>query len=177
MTSRCPASSCGAGPVKLGIICPFPRADWSAPLEMCQEYSICCSDKTQVSGIRSVLVTWGDEHGIESGKFCKAGLIAGGSLLNRKRLCCRRPSILGLPVMSPYALLPRMWSMLMLLIDMSYTAYVVPIGVGFSISDTNWTWCAIVDFTAGSPFLLAKWIYICIWLVCTSSCFPSSFDT
>lgn len=32
------------------------------------------------------------------------------------------------------------------------TAFVVPIGVGFDVSDTAWTWVAVCDFFAGSPF-------------------------
>ncbi len=56
-------------------------------------------------------------------------------------------------------MVPRMWAMMMLLIDMSYTAYVVPIGVGFSISDTHWTWCAVVDFTAGARFFCAATLF------------------
>ncbi|KAK9809148.1 hypothetical protein WJX72_010205 [[Myrmecia] bisecta] len=61
-------------------------------------------------------------------------------------------SIFWLPVISPYNRYYHVWSTLVLLVDLSYTAFVVPIGVGFSISDTRLTWAAVCDFAAGAVF-------------------------
>ena len=36
------------------------------------------------------------------------------------------------------------------------TAFVVPIGVGFDISDTSWTWGAVVDFFAGTASVVCS---------------------
>ena len=96
-----------------------------------------------------------------------------GLLLAAQRLTgdtCRR-SIFGLPVMVPTNPIYNAWCMVILLLggtlqvlvsclsgcvltnkcaDLTYTAFVVPIGVGFSISDTTLTWAAVCDFVAGA---------------------------
>lgn len=39
----------------------------------------------------------------------------------------------------------------MVALDAVYTAFIVPIGVGFRLSDTDLAWGSIVDFVAGAP--------------------------
>lgn len=62
---------------------------------------------------------------------------------------CRWRSICGLPVMSPDTLWYHWWSTLIMLLDLSYAAFLVPIGVGFNIPGQNWNWDATFDFVAG----------------------------
>ena len=64
-------------------------------------------------------------------------------------LCVCRRSIFGLPVVRPQNILYHYWCIMVLLLDCTYTAFVVPIGVGFSVSDVTFTWAAVCDFVAG----------------------------
>ena len=51
------------------------------------------------------------------------------------------------------------------------TAFIVPVGVGFNISDTSWTWGAVCDFTAGdlqAAFVLTSHLGVagCLYHTC-----------
>ena len=63
----------------------------------------------------------------------------------------RRPrSICCLPIVSPHNKAYKLWATLMVAMDAVYTAFIVPIGVGFRLSDTNFSWGSITDFVAGA---------------------------
>ena len=55
----------------------------------------------------------------------------------------------GLPVINPYMPVYRAWSIWVLLNDVVYTAFVVPIGVGFDASGVQWNVVGYFDFIAG----------------------------
>ena len=44
----------------------------------------------------------------------------------------------------------KVWATMLIAIDATYTAFIVPIGVGFRVSDTQWDWVAVIDFLAGA---------------------------
>ena len=56
----------------------------------------------------------------------------------------------GLPVGNPYSRLYWCWCAYVLLLDSTYTAFIVPIGVGFDTSYAQWNWTGYLDFIAGS---------------------------
>ena len=56
----------------------------------------------------------------------------------------------GLPLVSPVHRWYRGWTTIIVLLDSTYTAFLVPILVGFQISDVTWTWGAYVDLAAGA---------------------------
>ena len=45
----------------------------------------------------------------------------------------------------------KVWATMLIAMDAIYTAFIVPISVGFRASDTQWNWIAVTDFTAGAP--------------------------
>ncbi len=55
----------------------------------------------------------------------------------------------GFPILSPTSQLYWFWSLYVLLMDATYTAFVVPIAVGFDASDEVWNWAGYLDFIAG----------------------------
>ena len=55
----------------------------------------------------------------------------------------------GFPVVNPISKLYWFWCLYVLLMDASYTAFVVPIAVGFNASDQVWNWTGYFDFIAG----------------------------
>ena len=55
----------------------------------------------------------------------------------------------GVPVGNPYSKLYCCWCAYILLLDASYTAFIVPIGVGFDTSYQQWNWTGYLDFIAG----------------------------
>ncbi|KAL0037532.1 hypothetical protein WJX77_001322 [Trebouxia sp. C0004] len=66
----------------------------------------------------------------------------------------------GLPVINPYTKLYGWWCAFVLFMDATYTAFVVPIGVGFNTSSVQWDWVGYFDFTAGVTFafeLILSW--------------------
>ncbi|KAA6419227.1 MAG: cation channel family, partial [Trebouxia sp. A1-2] len=66
----------------------------------------------------------------------------------------------GLPVINPYTRLYGWWCAFVLFTDATYTAFVVPIGVGFNTSSVQWDWVGYFDFIAGVTFafeLLLSW--------------------
>lgn len=46
------------------------------------------------------------------------------------------------------------------MMDATYTAFVVPIGVGFNTSSVQWDWVGIFDFIAGMAHLLTCITYV-----------------
>lgn len=60
-----------------------------------------------------------------------------------------KKSILGLPVHSPLSRPYKTWSSTLLLLDLTYTAFIIPLGVGFNSENNSWDWFGIVDFIAG----------------------------
>ena len=55
----------------------------------------------------------------------------------------------GVPVINPYDSIYSCWCFYVLLTDATYTAFIVPIGVGFDTSDVAWDWAGYCDFIAG----------------------------
>ena len=55
----------------------------------------------------------------------------------------------GLPVINPYSKVYGWWCAFVLFTDATYTAFVVPIGVGFNTSSAQWNWVGYFDFYAG----------------------------
>ena len=49
-------------------------------------------------------------------------------------------SILFLPLATPWDPYVLMWAQIILALDLTYTAFLVPILVGFEESDINWGW-------------------------------------
>jgi len=66
----------------------------------------------------------------------------------------RDTSLCGLPVIDPYHWLVNLWTRLVFVFDMSYTAFLVPVSVGFQTSERH-SWNAIIDTVAGIIFVLA----------------------
>ena len=62
----------------------------------------------------------------------------------------RPRSLCGLPMINPKNRYYKIWAFLLITIDATYTAFIVPIGVGFRVSDTSWNWIAVIDFLAGA---------------------------
>ena len=54
-----------------------------------------------------------------------------------------------MPVINPYDSIYSCWCFYVLLTDATYTAFIVPIGVGFDTSDVAWDWAGYCDFIAG----------------------------
>lgn len=52
-------------------------------------------------------------------------------------------------MLNPYSKIYGWWCAYVLLMDGTYTAFVVPIGVGFNTSSVQWDWVGIFDFIAG----------------------------
>lgn len=61
----------------------------------------------------------------------------------------------GLPIINPYAKAYAWWCAFVLFMDATYTAFVVPIGVGFNTSGIQWNWVGYWDFIAGELLLHA----------------------
>ena len=68
---------------------------------------------------------------------------------------CRSPrSIFGLPLLSPLHQVYSLWANWILLLDCTYTALLVPVLVGYKVSDVNFSWGCYIDLIAGSGSLL-----------------------
>lgn len=52
-------------------------------------------------------------------------------------------------MINPYTKLYGWWCAFVLFTDATYTAFVVPIGVGFNTSSVQWDWVGYFDFIAG----------------------------
>ena len=52
-------------------------------------------------------------------------------------------------MINPYTTLYGWWCAFVLFTDATYTAFVVPIGVGFNTSSVQWDWVGYFDFIAG----------------------------
>ncbi|KAK9836539.1 hypothetical protein WJX74_002745 [Apatococcus lobatus] len=70
----------------------------------------------------------------------------------KKRQRWSKKSILGLPTRSPLSRPYKTWSSTLLLLDLTYTAFIIPLGVGFNSENNSWDWFGIVDFIAGCFF-------------------------
>ena len=64
-------------------------------------------------------------------------------------ICRYRRSVFGLPLGSPLTRLYKSWSTLILMLDLVYTAFLVPILVGFEVSDVDFGWGCLVNLIAG----------------------------
>ncbi|DBA74007.1 hypothetical protein WJX77_011223 [Trebouxia sp. C0004] len=60
----------------------------------------------------------------------------------------------GMPVINPYDSIYSCWCFYVLLTDATYTAFIVPIGVGFDTSAMAWDWAGYCDFIAGCTFAI-----------------------
>ena len=59
-------------------------------------------------------------------------------------------SVFGLPLINPLNQIYRIWNTIIIILDSTYTAFLVPILVGFNVSDVTWTWGCIVDLACGA---------------------------
>lgn len=64
----------------------------------------------------------------------------------------------GLPVINPYDSVYSWWCAYVLLTDATYTAFIVPIGVGFDTSDEAWNWAGYCDTIAGPTDALSTFV-------------------
>ncbi len=55
-----------------------------------------------------------------------------------------------LPMINPRNKVYKVWAFMLIALDAIYTAFIVPVSVGFRVSDTQWNWVAVTDFTAGN---------------------------
>lgn len=58
-------------------------------------------------------------------------------------------SIFGLPVLNPLSTFARLWMTLIMILDLTYTAFVVPMTCGFQLSDLLSNWGGIINLCAG----------------------------
>ena len=59
----------------------------------------------------------------------------------------------------------KVWAFLLIALDAIYTAFIVPVSVGFRVSDTQWNWVAVTDFTAGTPLDGLGRVWGATWLL------------
>ena len=64
--------------------------------------------------------------------------------------CRLSRSIFGLPLGSPLTRLYKAWSSVILMLDLIYTAFLVPVLVGFELSDVDFGWGCLVNLIAGA---------------------------
>ena len=64
----------------------------------------------------------------------------------------------GLPLISPTHRWYGFWTTIIVILDSTYTAFCVPILVGFQVSDVTWTWGAYVDLVCGASLRIAALI-------------------
>lgn len=55
----------------------------------------------------------------------------------------------------------QLWTSWILLLDLIYTAFLVPILVGFQVPDIGWGWGCIINLVAGASYgpNCARWLY------------------
>ena len=86
-------------------------------------------------------------------------------------LHCRPRSMCLLPMINPRNKVYKVWAFMLIALDAIYTAFIVPVSVGFRVSDTQWNWVAVTDFTAGTPAsgpcscLEYTWCVMLRWIV------------
>ncbi|KAL4440121.1 hypothetical protein ABPG75_003122 [Micractinium tetrahymenae] len=68
------------------------------------------------------------------------------------RGCCGTRAWCCLPVLRPASRLYAWWALLMLVLDLSYTAVVCPVSVAYSPRASLLSWAFVVDFVAGLLF-------------------------
>jgi hypothetical protein len=63
-----------------------------------------------------------------------------------------------LPLISPLTSHYKTWSSLILLLDLTYTAFLIPILVGFEVPDVGWGWGCIINLVAGTlcPYFMTQ---------------------
>ncbi|KAL4439851.1 hypothetical protein ABPG75_002852 [Micractinium tetrahymenae] len=61
-------------------------------------------------------------------------------------------SIFGLPMLSCRDRYYSFWVLFVLLLDLTYSAFLLPLSVGFQVNDLQWTWACFVDLAAGCVF-------------------------
>ena len=62
----------------------------------------------------------------------------------------RSTSALGLPLISPLARPYKVWASCILMLDLVYTAFLIPILVGFEVPDIGWGWGCNINLVAGA---------------------------
>ncbi|KAK9812616.1 hypothetical protein WJX72_000666 [[Myrmecia] bisecta] len=72
----------------------------------------------------------------------------------------REHSILGLPLIHPHSCITGIESIVMALVDATYSAFIVPIGVAFETGVNGVTWPVICDLVAGALFNLDIFILL-----------------
>ena len=72
-------------------------------------------------------------------------------------------SIFGLPLLPPESIWVAVWSLIITLIEISYTAFLVPISIAFDqiVPGDSWTWLTVVD-CVGSKLENQKYCKYCI---------------
>ncbi|CAG9460821.1 unnamed protein product [Pedinophyceae sp. YPF-701] len=86
--------------------------------------------------------------------------------LKLNRLAAGHRSMLGLPMVSPSTDFVRYWTLLILVVDSVYSAFIVPITVAFDLNPASWSWASVCDFVAGVIFIANLIIQFSIgWVV------------
>ena len=75
-------------------------------------------------------------------------------------ICRYRRSVFGLPLGSPLTRLYKSWSTLILMLDLVYTAFLVPILVGFEVSDVDFGWGCLVNLIAGMQNVIIRYVIL-----------------
>lgn len=74
---------------------------------------------------------------------------------NKKIPSLRERSIFGLPVLSPSSIWVTVWSLIITIVDLTYTSFFVPISIAFDsiMPGSSWTWLTTVDVIGTSFYV------------------------
>eukprot|EP00208_Stichococcus_sp_RCC1054_P002961 CAMPEP_0206142088 /NCGR_PEP_ID=MMETSP1473-20131121/15486_1 /ASSEMBLY_ACC=CAM_ASM_001109 /TAXON_ID=1461547 /ORGANISM="Stichococcus sp, Strain RCC1054" /LENGTH=627 /DNA_ID=CAMNT_0053536937 /DNA_START=255 /DNA_END=2138 /DNA_ORIENTATION=- len=64
-------------------------------------------------------------------------------------------SVLGFPMVMPHSLPADVLNAVTMVVDLTYTAFLVPISIAFNTQLSSWNWLAICDLLAGAVFTAA----------------------
>ncbi|KAG7668893.1 hypothetical protein Ndes2437B_g06625 [Nannochloris sp. 'desiccata'] len=75
---------------------------------------------------------------------------------NKKSPHSLERSIFGLPVLSPSSIWVTVWSIIIAIVDLTYTSFFVPISIAFDhiVPGSSWTWLTIIDCVGTGFYLL-----------------------
>lgn len=71
--------------------------------------------------------------------------------------CRSARSIFGLPLLNPLARWYKTWTSFIFLLDLVYTAFLIPMLVAFEVPDIGWGWGCIINLVAGGLADIILW--------------------
>ena len=79
----------------------------------------------------------------------------------------RKTSLLGLPILSPDHAIVHAWTAIITLVDLTYTAFLVPISIAFDQirKGSHLSWLTITDIV-GCRFDDEFFMYMMTWCIC-----------